>query len=73
MHGQSTGEERRHLAAVEQDLVREFPDLTPAQVHDRFEAVVHGFDGAPIRDFVPVLARRRAVDELQRTAKRTTS
>lgn len=69
MHGTASGEEQRHLAGVEHDLVLEFtPMLTPAQVHHRWAAVVHEFDGAPIRDFVPVLARKRARSELRKAS-----
>lgn len=68
MHGKDPGEEKRHLAAVERDLVAEFAtQLDPEQVLRRWAQVVREFDGAPIRDFVPVLARKRARQELRRT------
>lgn len=66
MHGKDPGEERRHLAAVEKDLVAEFAtELDEDTVVRRWSAIVREFDGAPIRDFVPVLARKRARQELR--------
>lgn len=54
-------DEARQLARVREDLVREFGDaLTAEQVAQHFAAIVAGFEGAPIRSFVPVLAQRSA-------------
>lgn len=70
MHGKDPGEERRHLAAVEEDLVAEFAaDLDADTVVRRWASVVREFDGAPIRDFVPVLARKRARQQLRQSAR----
>ena len=58
-------DEQRQLTAAREDLVLEFADrLDGAAVTARFEQVVAGFEGAPIRTFVPVIARRVARQEL---------
>ena len=58
-------DEKRQLAAAREDLVREFADRLDADsVATRFSQVVAGFDGAPIRTFVPVIAARLARQEL---------
>ena len=59
-------DEKRQLQQTCQDLVREFGDRIPqAQVQERFAEIVHGFDGAPVRSFVPVLAGRVARQRLK--------
>jgi len=65
--GPHRDDEQRQLAGVCADLVREFGEqLGTEQVQQRFAATVSRFDGAPIRSFVPVLARRCARQELRR-------
>lgn len=71
MIGTGPADERRHLAAVEEDLVKAFPALSPEQVHARWSAIVQEFSSAPIRDFVPVLARKRAIAELRQASSPT--
>ena len=62
-------DERRQLAAACNDLVREFGErLSQTDVMARFEQVVHEYDGAPIRTFVPVLAVRQARSQLRQLA-----
>ena len=62
-------DERRQLESARLDLVQEFQDrLSSDQVGARFDAIVADFDGAPVRSFVPVLARRRARRELSSTS-----
>lgn len=59
-------DEQRQLQRTCQDLVREFGDRVPeAEVLARFEEIVHGFDGAPVRSYVPVLAGRAARERLR--------
>jgi hypothetical protein len=59
-------DEQRQLQQTCQDLVREFADrLDPEEVQQRFEDVVHDFDGVPVRSFVPVLAGRAAREWLR--------
>ncbi len=53
-------DEQRQLASARRDLVQEFSGRLPAdEVGARFDAIVAEFEGAPVRTFVPVLARRR--------------
>ena len=59
----SQDDELRQLESVRSELLREFGARTE-DVNARFDAVVHEFDGAPVRTFVPVLARRRVREEL---------
>jgi hypothetical protein len=58
---QSRDDEQRQLEHVRRELVDEFGDrLPPSELDARFGAIVREFDEAPVRTFVPVLARRRA-------------
>lgn len=62
-------DEKRQLQRTCQDLVREFGDRLPeSEVQARFEQVLHAFDGAPVRSFVPVLAGRAAREQLRTLA-----
>ena len=56
---------RAKLEHVEADLVREL-HLPPDRVHDAVERAAAEYATAPVQDFVPVLAGRRARAELQR-------
>ena len=58
-------DEKRQLESLRIDLQREFEGRMPAEeVSARFDAIVGEFDGAPVRTFVPVLARRRVRQEM---------
>ena len=59
----SQNDELRQLESVRSELLREFAARAP-DVNARFDAIVQEFDGAPVRTFVPVLARRRLREEL---------
>lgn len=62
-------DEQRQLRQTCQELVREFGDrLSEAEVQARFSEILHGFDGAPVRSFVPVLAGRAARQRLRELA-----
>ncbi len=62
----SDDNEKRQLQQTCQQLVREFGDKVPeAEVQARFAETVHGFDGVPVRSFVPVLAGRVARQRLK--------
>ena len=53
-------DEQRQLESARRDLVLEFSGRLPAdEVEARFDAIVSEFEHAPVRTFVPVLARRR--------------
>ena len=58
-------DELRQLEHAKRELVVEFRDRLPAeQVTARFDRIVAEFEGAPVRTFIPVLARRRVRQEL---------
>jgi hypothetical protein len=60
-----THDEQRQLDHVRRDLLTEFSEvLSPAVVDDNFDELVHRFDGAPVRSFVPILTRRAARERL---------
>ena len=60
-------DELRQIERAREDLLREFDGRLPeAEVRQRFDEIVHGFDGAPVRSFVPVLAGRVARERLRR-------
>lgn len=60
-------DEQRQLEAARRDLVAEFADtLGEAEVTARFDEIVHGFDGVPVRTFLPVLVGRAARERLRR-------
>lgn len=52
-------DEVRQLEELRRELLHDFVEIAPARVNAMFDAVVAGFETAPIRTFVPVLARRR--------------
>lgn len=57
-------DETRQLEAVRRDLLREYAGVAPEVVDARFAAVLQAYEQAPIRSFVPVLARRQLREEL---------
>lgn len=57
-------DETRQLEAVRRDLLREYAAVAPDVIDARFAAVVSAYEQAPIRSFVPVLARRQLREEL---------
>ena len=66
--GSSMGieDEQRQLDRARQALVEEFAGRLPAdEVSARFEEIVEGFQGSPIRGFVPVLAQRQTRQRLR--------
>ncbi len=63
----SADDERRQLAGVRAELLREFAGrVSEEALEQRLDRTVHRFDGAPIRSFVPVLAQRSVRLELRR-------
>ena len=52
-------DEVRQLEELRRELLRDFGEMAPARLNAMFDAVVAGFETAPIRTFVPVLVRRR--------------
>lgn len=53
------------MRSVELDLRAEFPSLPIDQVTTLVECLWAHFDDAPVRDFVPVLVRKQAKEELR--------
>ena len=55
------------LPALRDDLVREYGTMMPtAAIEQAARQALAEFDGVPIREFVPVLAWRRARSRLRR-------
>ena len=61
----SPHDEHVQLAHVREDLRREFPAVPPDVVEEHLTDVVHAFDDARVRSFVPVLAQRQARQRLR--------
>lgn len=57
-------DETHAMGAVARDLEVAFPSVPPDQVAVLVECLWHHFDGAPVRDFVPLLVRKQAHEEL---------
>ena len=63
-------DEDRQLARIREELIREFGAGVSEQVVDeQFRSLVAGFDGAPVRTFVPVLAQRAARERLREISR----
>ncbi|MGB8650232.1 MAG: hypothetical protein WCD35_06185 [Mycobacteriales bacterium] len=58
-------DERRQLDHVREDLMQEFADVPPEVVQDQLSDALRAFTRAPVRAFVPVLARRGARERLR--------
>jgi hypothetical protein len=57
----------REMNIATQELSREFgPDLPPVAVERAVKESFEGFEGSPIKTFVPILARRQARETLRR-------
>lgn len=62
-----TQDEQRQLIATEQQLVREFGAvLGEERVRHDVQDVVHLYDAAPVRTYLPVLVLRQARQRLRR-------
>ena len=57
-------DEIRQLEALRRDLLREYESVSPEVVNERFTAILSRYETAPIRTFVPVLARRQLREEM---------
>jgi hypothetical protein len=60
--------ERVAVERVKQRLADQFSGTSPDQVHRAVDTAHQRFDGAKIRDFVPIFVERSAVEELRRGA-----
>jgi hypothetical protein len=64
----SLGEISDALPALRADLVREYGTMMPtAAIEQAARQALAEFDGVPIREFVPVLAWRRARSRVRRS------
>ena len=62
-------DEQRQLDDLHRELMTEFgARLAPSVIDARFAAIVAEFEQAPVRTFVPVLARRRLRQMLARAS-----
>ncbi|HET8525083.1 MAG TPA: hypothetical protein VFM81_00425 [Actinomycetota bacterium] len=62
-------EANHQIEEIVDDLTEEFGRrIGPSQVHDEVMRVYGRFSGAPIQQFVPVLTRRIAREELLKMA-----
>lgn len=52
-------DEVRQLEMLRRELLHDFGEIAPDLVNSMFDSVVADFGTAPIRTFIPVLARRR--------------
>ena len=58
-------EEAHAVELVSVRLRERFPGLSPEEVDEVVATYHHGFDGRPIRDFVPILVERKERDRLR--------
>jgi hypothetical protein len=62
---QRVASDEAHLKrSVERELHVQFPSVAVDQVAILVDCLWSHFDGAPVRDFVPLLVRKQAVEEL---------
>lgn len=57
-------DERQAIAALEVELHVEFPSVPVEQVSILVQCLWSHYDGAPVRDFVALLVRKQAREEL---------
>jgi hypothetical protein len=69
----SPGEESRAISRLVERLGERFPDVARETIRDAVGDAHRGLDGAPIRDFVPVLVEHEAMGVLKARAARGSS
>jgi len=60
----SSEDELRSVEQVVERLSAKFARIPSQRVSEVVSATYHEFDGAPIRDFVPIMVERSATDRL---------
>ncbi|RHA37558.1 three-helix bundle dimerization domain-containing protein [Cellulomonas rhizosphaerae] len=60
-------DEDKAIAEVVERVAEKFPDVEPEVVRETVDAKVDEFEGAAVRDFVPVLVEHEVTDELRET------
>jgi hypothetical protein len=63
-----TAEEDHLIGQVVDRLLAQFPQVPPATVQDTVGSVLHRFEEAPIRDFVPLFVERHTKEKLANLA-----
>ncbi len=58
-------EEIHALDQISERLLGRFPQASPDKIRTVIDQVHHQYDESPIRDFIPVLVEREAVDQLR--------
>lgn len=61
-------DEVSQLRSVEAALVEKFPAIPAERVAAEIDRALHSYDGAKIRNFVPVLVQHEVTDTLRHTA-----
>ncbi|MFE3060796.1 three-helix bundle dimerization domain-containing protein [Nocardia sp. NPDC059239] len=61
-------DEDQQIAALVRRLAAQFPAINTDTVEGIVAEIHHGFDGRPVRDFIPLLVERRAVRRLRQPA-----
>jgi hypothetical protein len=59
------GEEAHAIVELAERLHARFPDAPADTIEQLVTQIHHEYDGHPIRDFIPVLVEREAVDQLR--------
>ncbi len=57
-------DETAAMAYVSKSLRRRFPQCSPEEIDRVLAAAHHGYEGRPIRHFVPILVERDAIEAL---------
>jgi hypothetical protein len=69
----SAPDESKSINTVIASLEAQFPKLSRPAIEEIVDARYHQFDGAPVRDYIPVLVERGARDQLHVLSGTTTA
>jgi hypothetical protein len=64
----SESADTKSISTVIASLERQFPERPRVEIAEIVKRTYHQFDGAPVRDYVRVLAQREARDQLRELA-----
>ena len=65
MSGAARDSEHEALLHIVQRLSERFPDIGPEHIREIAAAEFESFEGAHVRDFVPVLVERKVKEQLR--------
>jgi uncharacterized protein with HEPN domain len=65
MSGMRSQDETEAISHVSERLRSRFPHVDPTEINEIVDRYHHSYDGRPIREFIPVLVERQALDQLQ--------